>query len=268
MPRVSVLMPVYNAEKYIVEAIDSILAQTFSDFEFIIINDGSTDKSVEIIKSYKDKRIRFINNKENIGIAAVLNQGLDLATGEYIARMDSDDISMSNRFAKQIEYMDKHSDVGVLGTLVRFFPGDSRKNDGRHKKNITYLDLLLIGWCVTHPTVMLRRSVFEKNALRYDPESVAEDYDLWTRAIRFTQIKNMQEILLKYRWHDANVSQLKRKELDESVKKTKQKMLDFLIADINLQDKILNLQKNDTHGRQVKKIKLFGITIIKIIKET
>ena len=106
MPKVSVLMPAYNSEKYIAEAIESILNQTFSDFEFIIINDGSTDKTAEIVNGYAraDKRIKFINNKKNQGLIAVLNQGLDLCRGEYIARMDSDDIAINDRLEK-LDYL-------------------------------------------------------------------------------------------------------------------------------------------------------------------
>ena len=114
-------MPAYNAEKYINEAIDSILAQTFTDFEFIIIDDGSTDSTCAIVESYSDSRIRFFKNEHNLGVAATLNRGLDLARGEYIARMDADDISLPTRFEKQAAYMDSHPDVVVCGTGVECF---------------------------------------------------------------------------------------------------------------------------------------------------
>ena len=120
-PKISVVMPAYNAENYIREAIDSILAQTFRDFEFLIIDDGSTDHTVEIIRSYSDSRIRLYQNERNMGVAATLNRGLDLARGEYIARMDADDISLPERFAKQAAYMDAHPDVAVCGSNIILF---------------------------------------------------------------------------------------------------------------------------------------------------
>ncbi|HAS7841575.1 TPA: glycosyltransferase family 2 protein, partial [Vibrio cholerae] len=121
-PKISVVMSVYNGEKYLGEAIDSILKQTFSDFEFIIINDGSTDKTLEIIKSYmkKDDRIVLVS-RENKGLIVSLNEGLDLAKGQYIARMDADDISIKSRFEKQIEFLDSNPDIGVCGTWVEVF---------------------------------------------------------------------------------------------------------------------------------------------------
>ena len=121
MPRISVIMPAYNAEKYIREAIDSILAQTYTDFEFIIIDDASTDATASIVESYSDERIRFFRNEHNMGVANTLNRGLDLAVGEYIARMDSDDISLPERFAKQVEFMDTHTDVIVCGSNAIVF---------------------------------------------------------------------------------------------------------------------------------------------------
>lgn len=114
-------MPAYNAEKYLREAIDSILAQTFTDFELIIINDGSTDFTKDIILSYTDQRIRYIENEQNSGICVTLNKGLDAARGRYIARMDSDDISLPRRLEVQVQYMDSHPEIGVAGTDIEIF---------------------------------------------------------------------------------------------------------------------------------------------------
>lgn len=118
MPKISVVMPAYNAEKYIGEAIESILNQTFKDFEFIIINDGSVDHTKEIIREYNDPRIVLLENDKNRGIVLSLNKGLDAATGKYIARMDADDIALKNRFERQVEYLDEHKDIGVLGKVT------------------------------------------------------------------------------------------------------------------------------------------------------
>ena len=142
-PKISVLMSAYNSEKYISESIESILNQTFKDFEFIIINDGSSDNTAKIIQKYaeKDERIRFINSKQNQGIIAALNPGFSMCRGEYIARMDSDDISLPKRFEKQIEYMDKHSECGVLGTSIIIFDKENSK-EYIQKERIKFFDLL------------------------------------------------------------------------------------------------------------------------------
>jgi len=115
-PAVSVVMPVYNGEKYLRESIDSILNQTYTDYEFIIVNDGSNDKTEEIILSYNDNRIRYIKNEKNLQIVKSLNRGIELAKGRYIARMDADDISLPRRFEKQITFMENNLEIGVCGT--------------------------------------------------------------------------------------------------------------------------------------------------------
>ena len=129
MPKISVIMPAYNAEQYISEAIESILGQTFADFEFIIIDDGSSDSTSGIIASYKDSRIRYFRNEKNLGIVGALNRGLALAAGEYIARMDADDISLPERFQTQCAYMEKHPDVGVCGTAIKVFGKNMEEYD-------------------------------------------------------------------------------------------------------------------------------------------
>ena len=131
-PQITVLMPVYNGEKYLRQAVDSILNQTFKDFEFLIINDGSTDKTLAILQEYKNKRVKIINNKKNIGLTKSLNKGLKLAKGKYIARMDADDISLSNRLRKQIDFLDKHNKIGVLGTQMKII-NNSNKIVGEYK---------------------------------------------------------------------------------------------------------------------------------------
>lgn len=210
-PKISVLMPTYNAEKYIKEAIDSILAQTFKDFEFIIVNDGSTDNTAKIVKDYTDPRIGFIDNPENQGLVAVLNQGLDLCRGKYVARMDSDDISHPTRFEAQVNFMDKNKKVGVLGTWFHIFGGGIDRIE--EKPICANLADMVQTSPVGHPTAMFRKSVFNKYGLRYDPKyKHAEDYELWQRVIKYTRIGNLQEVLLDYRWSGDNISARHEKE--------------------------------------------------------
>lgn len=232
MFKISVVLPYYNSEKYIEEAVRSIINQTLGDFEFIIINDGSTDRSSNIVRAFKDHRIIHIENDHNQGLIQALNTGLDLAQGEYVARMDSDDISLPHRFERQVNFLDANPNIGLVGTWMHWFPGNERQGEGRHGERIHYLDLLLKGWCVNHPTVMMRRSVLERFQLRYDERyPCAEDYELWTRFVRFSQIANLQEILVNYRWHGGNASLQRESLMQSSVVRAKQNMLEFLSDD-------------------------------------
>ena len=204
LPMISVLMPIYNAELYVGEAIESILNQTYKNFEFIIIDDGSTDNSLNIIKSYKDDRIKLFQNDENKGLIYTLNRGLDLAQGKYIARMDSDDISLPKRFEIQVNFLEQNKNIGILGTGAKGFGVKSfiHSYNGR----VSGIDLMKA--CVIfHPTVFLRKEFFDKFNLRYSVDYKAcEDYELWTRAIRFMEIYNIPDILLNYRVHTSNIS--------------------------------------------------------------
>lgn len=206
MPKVSVLMPVYNAAPYLKEAIDSILGQSFTEFELIIINDGSTDSSNEIIKSYQDPRISFTNNESNLGLVETLNLGIDLAQGEYIARMDGDDISLPERLARQVDFMDAHPEVGACGSAFQFF-GDSDRialHPSDYKQCFT---LLSVNSSLGHPTSMIRRKVLTDHHIRYENEyHYAADYAFWIRVSQVSCISSLPETLLLYRWHSANMS--------------------------------------------------------------
>lgn len=225
MPKISVVMPVYNSERYLREAIDSILAQTFSDFEFIIIDDGSQDSSPDIVRSYTDKRIRFYQNEHNMGVAATLNRGLDLASGEYIARMDSDDISLPERFEKQIRFLDCHPDYGICGSCIIVFS----ESNSTHIVNYAETDLqiradMFFNSAFAHPSVMLRRKSL--GASRYDcAYEKAEDYELWYRLLQHTKGYNLQSPLLRYRHHATQVTQTQKNEQHKSVLKLHQTII-------------------------------------------
>lgn len=207
-PIVTVLMPVHNGEKYLRESIESILNQTFSDFIFLIIDDGSTDKSAYIIKSYNDKRIKLLINEKNIGISKTLNIGIDNAHTKYIARMDQDDISLPNRIEEQINFMEAHPEIGICGTWMTAF--NDKKQEVLKKRPVKNNDIkamLLFHNPIAHPTVMMRRDVLYKNNLRYDPlYDGLEDYDLWERMSVVTKMENMPKPLLLYRLHPTQLS--------------------------------------------------------------
>lgn len=204
-PLVSVLMPVYNCETFIQEAINSILSQTFSNFELIIIDDASTDNTSKIIDSYKDNRIKFIQKQRNTGYTDSLNFGLDIAKGDFIARMDGDDISLPDRLQKQVNILNSNYNIIACGTWYETFPSNNvRRHPERHEDiKIT----LLSHSALAHPSVMLRKKPLRDHNIYYNRNlEPAEDYDLWTRIIKFGELVNIPEVLLLYREHEYQVS--------------------------------------------------------------
>jgi len=245
-PKVSVLMPAYNAEKYIAESIESILNQTFTDFEFVIINDGSTDNTAEIVEKYavQDKRIKFVNNKKNQGLIAVLNQGLDLCAGEYIARFDSDDISRPTRLEKQVAYMDAHPECGVLGTWAQKFGTNVTHSVFKHPSQVKLLDMVMYGVLVVHPSAMLRKSVLVDNNIKYDPRyKYAEDFAFWAEMVKYSEIHNLQEILLDYRWHDGNISVVHKKTQQECAENIRMGIVSNLLQSEHDMKKFLRMTR-------------------------
>jgi glycosyltransferase involved in cell wall biosynthesis len=210
-PKITVLMPVYNCELYINEAIDSILNQTFIDFEFLVIDDASTDATAAIIKNYNDPRIQLIQKPINSGYTNSLNYGLKVAKGEYIARMDGDDISLPKRFEKQVAFLDANPDVVLCGTALKVI-GSNRVIRYSERHESIKLNLLKEN-CIIHPSVMLRKCILEKYSLIYDiAKEPAEDYDLWVRLSSVSKLYNLQEVLLDYRMHESQVSRMRNKQ--------------------------------------------------------
>lgn len=232
--KVTVLMPVYNGEKYLAEAIESILNQTFDGFEFLIINDGSTDRSVEIIEAYDDRRIRLVQNKSNLKLIATLNKGLELAGGEYIARMDCDDVSMPGRLEKQVEFMDRNPHVGILGSGFQLINGSSEKSSKPilFPSEHAFIRWSLFFYCpIAHPTVMMRKKVilgvggYTSELIHGREKYSGEDYDLWRRASKVTEISNLQEELLLLRKHETNVTKTYLEEHLKNAAKVSQLMI-------------------------------------------
>lgn len=207
--RITVLMPVYNGEKYLSEAIESILKQTYKNFNFLIINDGSTDASENIVKSYHDSRINYIVNERNMGIIKTLNKGLKLAQTEYIVRMDADDISLPTRLEKQIEFMDKHKDIAVSGSFTYIFDENGKQKNGFfHTGNKKIKTLLLFTNPIAHPAVIIRKEVLDRENYFYDEDHQAvEDYGLWEKISHSYKITNIPEVLLKYRINLEGITQ-------------------------------------------------------------
>jgi glycosyltransferase involved in cell wall biosynthesis len=209
-PRVSVLLPCYNAVTTVVEAVDSILSQDYDDFELVIINDGSTDQTQALLDRYAGSpRVRVLQ-QENRGLISTLNHGLETCEGEYIARMDADDIAMPDRLRRQVEFMDANPDVVCCGTAVEYF-GDRQ---GIKKLPVTHeacIDTLLLGSCFAHPAVMLRKDILVSFGISYDKTALyAEDYALWCELAKVGRLANLEYVGLRYRVHAAQISQAKR----------------------------------------------------------
>nr|GFC68667.1 hypothetical protein [Tanacetum cinerariifolium] len=205
-PTVTVLMGVYNAAMYLRESIDSILSQTFTDFEFLIYNDGSTDNTAEIVRSYTDSRILFFDNPINRSVSPNMNEGIERTRGRYIVRMDGDDLADPERIAKQVAYMDAHPEVGLCGSAVRYF-GASNSLIQLPEDNATIQQTMWLHNSFYQPSVIIRTSVLRENGLRYDRQyEFAEDYKLWSDMCAVTQVHNLTEPLLNYRIHPHQIS--------------------------------------------------------------
>lgn len=208
IPTISVVMSMYNSERYLREAVDSILGQQFTDFEFIIINDGSSDKSVDIINSYDDPRIRLVH-QTNHGLVYSFNKGIKLARATYIARMDSDDISLPSRFTKELEWLEKKPKRGLVGSYFAYVDKNSKRTAVTMTWPTKHIDILRTMYFVNpygHGTIMMRReAAIGVGAYRAEYEP-AEDYDLWTRIAERWEIGEIPEVLYLWRLHYKNVS--------------------------------------------------------------
>ena len=206
-PKVTVLMPVYNGEAFLRQAMESVLRQTFADFELLVIDDGSSDSTVDIVTSYPDLRIRLVQNGKNLGLIETLNRGIELARGEYILRMDCDDVCLPERLQRQMDFLERNPGVGVCGVWYLEFGGKGHKTTCCAPDHDSIRCGTLFNPVVGHPTVLLRRSMLLEHGLRYDPAFLhAEDYQLWVRAINDCRFANIPEVLLEYRVHPGQVT--------------------------------------------------------------
>lgn len=211
MPKISVVLPVFNAQDFLIDAVQSVLDQTFSDFELLLIEDGSTDNSLKILKQIKDDRVRLIEHKENQGLVSTLNEGIRESKGEYIIRMDADDVCKLNRFELQVEFMDARPDVGISGSWLEIMGHNGEKiwrsltDSDEIKAHLIFMPNLF------HPTVIIRRKLLIDNNLYYrEGNLLNEDYDLWIRMIQYCEFGNIPKPLLQYRQHEINM-ETKRK---------------------------------------------------------
>jgi glycosyltransferase involved in cell wall biosynthesis len=206
MPSVSVLMPVYNGASYLKESMESILNQSFEDYEFLIVNDGSTDESAIIIDSFHDSRVKHVKLNANEGIVNALNTGLSKALGEYIVRMDADDIALPQRIERQVEFMNRNSKVGIAGSWVNYFGAKK----GIMQTPVSHEEIL---WALTvdsaifHPSIIFRKRLIDETGFNYSAAYPhAEDYAMWVELSDKATLANIPEVLLNYRFTESSVS--------------------------------------------------------------
>jgi glycosyltransferase involved in cell wall biosynthesis len=205
----SVILPFYNAEKTLGLAIQSILDQTYTDFELLLYNDGSTDNSLAVVNGFSDARIRLINLPSNIGLIDILNQSLVDAKGDYWARMDADDVAFPDRLSKQVDFLNQHTDCGICGTQMRILGTDEIIHKPLNDAELRWW--IFKSTPFSHPTVMLKRAALLNTQLCFRKEAyVAEDYDMWWRFAYHTRLGNLPEVLLEYRIHPAQESSSKQ----------------------------------------------------------
>ncbi|MDO4195973.1 MAG: glycosyltransferase [Prevotellaceae bacterium] len=227
-PMISIVLPVYNAEQYLQESLNSILEQTYTDFELLVLDDGSTDKSIEIVEAYSDNRIRLFRGNHNF--IATLNKGIAESRGKYIARMDADDVMVLNRLQKQVKIMEEYPDVAVCSSCAEAFGlqhGIMGSGLGLIDKPLPYL---LYGNFLIHPATMIRKSFLVDNGVKYANCPFAEDYKMWFDIARHGgKFFVLPEALLRYRFSESQVSYQNTKEQLDSALSIQQDIMELLL---------------------------------------
>lgn len=248
-PLVTVLMPIYNGEKYLVEAIESVLKQLFTNFELLILNDDSTDNSLNIIKSFNDGRINLVENNHNIGLTATLNEGIKLARGKYIARLDQDDLMKRERLSLQIKYLENHNNIILLGSGVEYIDHEGdllyKQEMPIHHKEIE--NHFTIGNPFVHSSVIFdKKSVMDISG--YNGKFIyAQDYDLWLRLSLVGKVHNLPNLLTINRIHNN------------------QETTNSEIHDIQIKEKIIIIKQIIIHNNTNKKAKATGYMKLSIL---
>ena len=236
MANVTVLMPTYNIAPYVREAIESVLQQTYRDFELLVIDDCSTDNTVNVVRSIDDARIRIVQNEKNVGLAENLNRGLSLITTEYVARMDGDDIAKPFWLEKEVAVLDAHPEIGICsGGFERF--GTTKSLVLFPERHEGIAANMLFECSVIVPT--FRMSLYRDHGLRYSTEDFpAEDYRFWAECLRVTQVYNVQETLFLYRMHPTQICTARREEQQNKVAEVRRYMLEWLNPDFSEEEKV------------------------------
>ncbi|MCP4142059.1 MAG: glycosyltransferase family 2 protein [Chloroflexi bacterium] len=269
-PKVSIVMATFNAKDFLHQAIESILSQSYKEFEFIIVDDGSTDSTWEIITQHHkiDQRINPIKLKKNQGVAIASNIGIKMAQGKYIARMDSDDISLPQRLEKQVEFMESNPEIGILGSRVRYMnrAGNLLGFPPMPLKDLSIRWDLLFKNPFFNSSTIFRKSLLSKHEIVYNPNArYGEDYDLWIRLLSLTKGENLPDILLNYRIHSSNLTHTTQNSIEKEVLFTSQAVNTHVKNESISSDKIKLLQRAIRGGQ--KNVKYQRASLVPIYME-
>jgi len=241
MPLITVLMPVHNGEKYLEETIDSVLCQTCNDFELLIVDDGSVDSTPAIIRSYSDSRIRYIRSDQRLKLAGALNLGISKAKGQFVARIDADDLCRKDRLEKQVSYMRKHKDLVLCGSAVELFGSGVAGGMVYPVGHSNIQAYLLFDNPFAHPSVMWRQQLFIETRLQYNVEYYpAEDYALWAKLVMNNKCDNLAQPLLRYRIHQASMTRADSANMDVQSMRIQQELLRDLGIDPTEEELLLH----------------------------
>lgn len=242
MNRVTVILPVYNGAEFLAETIDSVLNQSFIGFDFLIINDASTDNSEEIILSYKDSRIQYLKNEKNLGPIGTPQKGMDSCQTEYIARIDQDDLWEPTKLKKQIDFMAANSKIGLCGTSIELI-GDRTGVRMFPISNEPLKVGFIFGCLMSHPSVVFRKSFLIESGLRYSLEYyLADDYKMWIDCLNHTQIYNIPEVLVSYRQHESQICSVHAPEQLMVKNKVRLEMLERIYPNATVEEKKFHLE--------------------------
>lgn len=263
LPKVSIIMSVYNGADYIEETLKSIFAQEYKNFELIIIDDASTDNTVEVINKFQDPRLILKINKENKRLAYNLNIAISMATGKYLARMDADDICLKKRLTKQVEFLESHPEVFVVGGFAKQF-GDMKKLMIYPLTHEEIKASLLFENCLCHPAVMYRN---KPELIKYDPVfKASQDYELWVRLIWHQKFANIPEIILNYRIHQKQTKFVLNKDQNSGARYARLFMLNKVYSEATEEDKELFLLSCNTHiPKTIQQMEQLALVFQKIL---
>lgn len=278
MAAISVLMTVYNCDKYLREAIDSILDQTWSDFEFIIVDDGSTDNSLQILKEYSDPRIKVIAYEENKGVAYARNVGLEQCTAEFVALMDADDISLPDRLKLQYEYLMEHSEIDGVYAKYRFLGTDGELREREYPMayyNYKYVKAVMIfDNTVANLTAMFRRRIVEEYQLRYDETcKIGSDYRFWFEYLRYGKIVGLDKVVCYYRLrrnslYNNSPSSAKKENMQQMIEYNLNRMgFQFLPEEKSTLLKVFNIEGSIDSGDEMLLLYKALLSMVRQAKE-
>ena len=233
-PLISVIVPIHNGAQWLGQTLDSLFAQTYPNFEIVLVDDASTDNLREVLDSFHDARLHVVHLKKNVGVSAARNHGIELAKGDFIAFCDADDLCQPQRLERQLAFLEQHPDIGLCGSAFTCFDTQDRETVVNPASDEEIRKTLMLRSCFGLSTIMARAGIFK--SIRFDETlQVAEDYDLWTRlAASGVRLANLPESLLRYRWHPQQASRHKGARLDQATRKIRSDYCIGLLGDAQL----------------------------------